>query len=229
MVKRRKVVIAFVGVKGGIGKSTLAIACGCEWSRRGLRVVILDLDVEQRASTKFYRNAEEHEVEGGPMVVPMTKENFKIEFEATARNYDVVVIDLPGTIDRTAAVAMGFSHLVVLPCGPAPIEVEAMGETMSKVGDALELRPDIDAVIVLCKLQRGTTIARQLRESFSEAQIAVAKTDLTLLVNYSECYALGLGPTTYDLKSVASEEIQALCSELDGRLQRKNRSAKRAV
>ena len=48
------------GVKGGTGKSTLAVNLGIERARHGMKIILVDADPDQESLSDYVANRDEH-------------------------------------------------------------------------------------------------------------------------------------------------------------------------
>jgi chromosome partitioning protein len=209
--------ICFVGGKGGLGKSTLAISCGVEWHRRGRRVLLVDVDDEQLSAEEWHDDALELELDA-PLVVSMGNE-VRTQLEPASAAFEIVIVDTAGRNGRRSAHVMGQCDLAVLPCGPNRIELRRLPKTVAQVRDVQAVRPKLDAAILVTRKQPNTVIGRQARRAIEECDFPILDVELFYRITYGEAIAAGLGPTTYDPSSDAAREVGALVDELERRLE----------
>lgn len=212
----KPLILALAGQKGGIGKSTLTIAIAAEWHRRGLRVLIVDADDEQRTALTWAEVAAELELDA-PRVVAMG-DAIRTELPALlAREaFDVVLIDTPGRVGRRTTFALGVASVALLPCGPTGPEVWAMHGTLEQVRDVAAVKP-LEVAILITRRQPGTVIGRRARVVLDDAEVLILDTELDSRVTYAEAITGGQGPTTYDPASDAAREVCRLITELEAR------------
>jgi chromosome partitioning protein len=227
-------VITLAGQKGGIGKSTLALALAAEWHRLGYRVIVIDADDEQRTALTWADVAEESEHDA-PTVTHLG-DNLRTQLPRLVEGYDVVIIDTPGRNGRRTTYALGLSHLAILPCGPTGPDLWAMSATIEQVRDVQALNLELDAAILITRKQPNTVIGRRARTAFDEAELGVFDTELFFRLTYGEAITGGQGPTIYEPDGEAAREIRALMNEiskriglgLPGQQRRKSSAAKKA-
>jgi chromosome partitioning protein len=106
-------IIAFVGQKGGTGKSTLARAFAVEAARAGTGVLLADLDTAQRTSWDWgQRRAASLLRPAIPVeMVP------RLQLFTRATEVEVLVADAPGWADASTLWLAQGSQLTVLPTG----------------------------------------------------------------------------------------------------------------
>src|SRR5437870_2327485 len=109
------IIVAFVGQKGGVGKSTLSRALATSATRAGLTVRTADLDPQQ-ATITVWAQARERENVSPPISVdryPSVKEALE-----SAKGEELLVIDTPCAISNDIAVVAQQAVLLVQPTSP---------------------------------------------------------------------------------------------------------------
>ncbi len=207
-------IYAFVGQKGGIGKSTLAACVSVELMARQLSVLLVDADPQQTVQT-WHDVASElgHEV---PSVVAMTSTLHKEhQVPKLSRSYDATVIDCPPRLGEVQRSALMVADVAVLPCGPSAPDAWALEASLKMVAEALTFRPSLKAVICINKKRPGTALGRGARDALVEQSgLPVLATEVGMRQALQEAMGAGLGVTTYAPRDAASDEIKALVDEL---------------
>ena len=135
--------IALVSMKGGSGKTTLALHLASAAAEHGHNVAVLDLDPQQSAAKWGDRRSGSVPV---VLAAPPSRLGQDLERVATA-GADVVVIDTPPRAgsDNAAIAAARVADLVVLPCRPAILDLETVASTAARVRDVAQ----VPVVVVL--------------------------------------------------------------------------------
>jgi chromosome partitioning protein len=109
------IIIAFVGQKGGVGKSTLARALATSAARAGLTVKTADLDPQQATVTVWAQARDRHKV-----CPPVNVSAFLSVEDALASGKDeeLLVIDTPCSISDAIAEIAARASLLVQPTSP---------------------------------------------------------------------------------------------------------------
>jgi len=108
-------VVAFVSQKGGVGKSTLARSLGAVTALGGLNVKVADLDPLQRTAVRW---AQARETSGLPPVRIETHDGVA-EAIASSIEADLLLLDMPGTVNDQTMEAARQADLVVQPTSPS--------------------------------------------------------------------------------------------------------------
>lgn len=131
MSKGEMKVVALGQQKGGVGKSAAAINLACQAVAAGHKAAIVDLDSEQGTTRKWRerRNGTEQ-----PSVVSADASSLDAALEALrGQGVEWVFLDLPGRAAHVASAGFKGSHLVLIPCRPLDVDVEASFDTIDRV------------------------------------------------------------------------------------------------
>lgn len=106
--------IAFISLKGGVGKSTLARALAREAAAGGLRVKLADLDTQQGTSVDWQRIR----MNGG-IEPAISAESFRTAAQALALadQFDILILDGPARTSQATLDIAKAADLVVQPSG----------------------------------------------------------------------------------------------------------------
>ncbi len=122
-------IIAVAGRKGGIGKSTIVGNLAAEFAAMGHSVAVLDADPQhslvawaEQGDGMLARCVEK--VSGGADALRAQARNAE-------KDADIVLIDTPPGAPETAYQAALAADLMLLPCGPSPLDLFALKEALS--------------------------------------------------------------------------------------------------
>lgn len=210
-------ILAFAGQKGGAGKTTTAVAVAVELHARKRNVLLVDTDPQGSARTWAATCAERGL--DGPTCVAMGAGLYRPDqLPRLAAAYDVTVLDCPPRLDALQREVLMVADLVVLPCGPTPLDAWAMAETVRLIEQARIARPQLDAAALLTRKQRGTTVGRDVRDALRAVALPVLTTELCYRVAYQTSLGAGMGPSTWAPRSPAAVEVRALVDEIVHRM-----------
>lgn len=211
-------IMAFASQKGGAGKTTLAGHIAVQAERMGAGPVAL-LDADPQGSLADWWNERKAET---PVFVHTTIARLEDDIERLRGfGIELLMIDTPPAITDTIAEVISLSDLVVIPTRPSPHDLrsvartvdvaENMGKPLVFVVNGASARANITTDTAIALSQYGTlapSIIHQ-RTDFASSMID--------------------GRTVMEIsrKSRSNDEIIALWSYLDGRLERLRRPTMR--
>jgi len=121
-------IIAVAGRKGGVGKSTIVGNLAAEFAAMGRSVAVLDADPQhslvawaEQGDGMLSRSVEK-------VAVPGT---LRARARKAAEDTDIVLIDTPPGMPEVAYQAALAADLMLLPCGPSPLDLFALKEALS--------------------------------------------------------------------------------------------------
>ncbi|PYT06232.1 MAG: hypothetical protein DMF60_09800, partial [Acidobacteria bacterium] len=123
-------IIAITGRKVGIGKSTIAGNLAAEFEAMGRTVVLLDAD-PQHSLVAWAAQGDGMLSRCVQKVSEGDGEGVREAARKAAKETDIVLIDTPPGMPQTAYDAAMAADLVLLPCGPSPLDIFALKEALS--------------------------------------------------------------------------------------------------
>jgi chromosome partitioning protein len=203
-------VIAIAGRKGGIGKSTIAGNLAAEFAAMGHSVALLDADPQHslaawaaQGSGMLSRCVET--VEGGDA------EELRTKVRKAAKAADVVLIDTPPGMPETAYQAALTADLVLLPCGPSPLDLfalkQALALSLKARAERRSKKPRIR--FVPSKVVMNTHLGRELSASL-EAMGKKVLPPICQRIVVAEAVTSGLTVREYAPGSLAAQEFEEL-------------------
>lgn len=166
-------VIAFVGNKGGAGKTTLTVNLASCLARQSSVAVI---DADPQGSALQWRAFSENE-----HAVPVIEASEQLEEQANQlrQEYRYVVIDCPPSVHAPQTkTVLAFSDMALIPVQPSPVDLWATVHIEEAVNKARESNDRLKAMLVINQLEARTMLSRLVRDALSEIDLPVAKTAL---------------------------------------------------
>lgn len=222
-------VITLATSKGGAGKSTLARSLAAHWFALGHHPALVDADPQRSLANR-------HDPAGrlaGLPVIPEPEERVGEVIEELRLKHTPVIVDTAGFRNRTTIGALVVTDLAIIPLKPAVEDVDAAIATYDLIQeinetDEREGRP-IKVVMVLTMTQRGTVIARHVRNQLASANYPLLTAEMPNRVAYPEAGIEGLSPSTIEPDGAAARDIAALIHEITNIEKQELRKVKEAA
>ena len=214
-MKRR--VITLATMKGGSGKSTIAVCLAAHWRHMGRRVAVIDADPQR--SVMRWRDAGTTltdldcvAAEGANIGAVIT--------DLLDRDFERVVVDTPGFRAPVTEAALEMAGLCLIPVRPSPVDFEVAADKVEMIADLKSTGSEgpLAYRFVLSQLISGSVIARHMRAEMQAAGYMLLKSEAAHRVAYAETALMGSTPTLAQPKSSAATEIAEMTAEVDGYL-----------
>jgi chromosome partitioning protein len=211
-------VIAVVGRKGGIGKSTIAGNLAAQFALDGLSVLLLDADPQHSLAAwaglgdgvlaRIVRKVEEGSADGLRAAVKKARDG---KLKEIAKDIDLVVIDTPPGMPETMRAALTVADLALLPCGPSRLDLLALKEALAL---ALQVRAERKAKrprirFVPSKVVLNTGLGKALQPELARMGKKVLP-GIVQRVALAEAVDRGLTIAEFAPHSAAHQEFQEL-------------------
>lgn len=213
----RPFVVAVAHLKGGSGKTTVALMLATTWHAEGHRVLVIDTDPQQTAS-QWAAVGAEHE-QDIPAVIHVQPQAVQRAVRQHSGAYDVIVIDTPARLARETRAAMlaagDWEGVVVVPISPGAGDRWALDDTIDVIEGARDRRPGLRAVAVANRVDR-TVAARVIVDSLAETGLSVLSFSLGHRTAFVEAQIRGTGVVQHAPGARAASEARELCREVLG-------------
>jgi chromosome partitioning protein len=204
-------IIAVTNLKGGVGKTTIAVNLAVCLAQRDYKVCVVDTDTEQRSSVKWSGQRDEN-----LNTIPVFGVGDKLnkEIEALDKDYEFVIIDGTPQLSERANRTILASDLILIPITPSGFDFWSFENFLERYEQAKGFKEKIHAYVLLNKFNEARNIGKEVREALSQFEIPVLKTTLAERVAYQETTIQGVGVVEYKDKK-AKEEISRLTDEIE--------------
>jgi len=208
-------IIAVAGRKGGVGKSTIAGNLAGEFAAMGRNVAVLDADpqhslVAWAAQGDGLLSRCVEKVKGG------APEALRQRLRKTADDADIVIIDTPPGLPDAAYEAALVADLLLLPCGPSPLDLLALKEGLALALKARAERRSKKPRIrfVPSRVLMNTNLGRSLTSSLENMGKKVLPA-ISQRVVVAEAVAAGLTVCEHAPNSPSRAEFEELAKAVD--------------
>lgn len=196
--------IALVAQKGGVGKTTTAVNLAVTAGLRTppLKTALFDLDGQESAAIWSERRKAEL-----PHVEHITERKLRAALAAAdAQGFDLALIDTPPAAGPEALSAAQAANLVLIPCRPSLVDLDAIRRTAQLVKGA-----GITAFVVFNAASPGaTTLLDDARAIVERAGLAVAPVVLRERSAFRAAWPTGNGVMETEPKGKAASEVSQL-------------------
>jgi chromosome partitioning protein len=191
--------VALIAQKGGVGKTTLAVNLAVA---AGPTTALFDLDPQESAVIWSDRRQAET-----PHVEFLTERRLSDGLKAAGKQgFDLAVIDTPPAAGPQALTAAEAAGLVLVPCRPSLVDLDAIRRTAQLIKSA-----GIKAYVVFNAAPPGaTTLLEDARAIVEGTGMSVAPVILRERSAYRAAWPVGKGVTETEPKGKAAGEISDL-------------------
>lgn len=204
-------VIAILNLKGGCGKSTIAINLACELAGALDSVFLLDNDSQGTAS--HWLSHGRLPVKGEFMPLENDEDGERLVRAVAARNERYVVIDAPAHVGAVALAAGKIADLALVPVTASGVDLVATHAVVDLIRQARALRRSHapKCLIVPSKIDRRTDAGRRIDEQLRQFGETVGPA-IHQRTAFVDAFEAGQWIGNYAPESAAHYDIRALAT-----------------
>lgn len=203
--------LALAGLKGGTGRTTLAVALAAEAHSRGRRTLLVDLDPRgdahawsRMAGTRAPRTLE----------LPGDPSEQAERLRALSFGHDLTVLDTPSDPEVLDAV-LEVAELVLLPCRPSPMDAWACADAAKACLRARVSNPRLMFAVVPNAVDPRTQLAASLRRDLGSMGLPVLELAIAQRVAHPEAMIHGSTASLDEPESRAAMEVRELMDAIE--------------
>ncbi|HUK08084.1 MAG TPA: ParA family protein [Stellaceae bacterium] len=202
-------IAAVANLKGGTGKSTIAVNLACELAVGGAAVALVDAD-EQGTAT-YWVGRGEYPVTLKPAAPGADPGVWAADIAALAS--EIVVIDAPPQIGGTTRAIIDIAHVVLIPALASTADIMATGKALALVRAARDRREDKGPKVLLVpsRVDRRTASGKEIEAVLHEFGEPVAPM-VRQRTAFVDSFSAGCWIGAYARNSDAHSDIQALAA-----------------
>jgi len=206
-------IIGVCNRKGGVGKTTTAVHLASEFAARGLSVELVDCD-DQGSAVQW---AEAGRLPVAVRALPLEGiEDIGLWAGFIRRRQtEYVVIDSPPRAGATFGAVVGLSDVVVVPCGPSPLDLRATADTVALVRECRQDRSDGRPFLLLVpnRTDMRTSWGKDLRKTLAGFGEPVAA-DLRARTAFTDACNAGDWTGSHAPNTPAHQDVVALADSV---------------
>ena len=203
------VIIAVLNLKGGCGKSTIAVNLACELACTGDKVLLIDNDA-QGTARQWWSNGR-LPIQGEFMPLENEQDGERLVRAAAARRERYIVLDAPAHVAAATQTAGKIADLVLIPVTASGIDLAATEAAVQLVRQARVARRSSGpkCLIVPSKIDRRTDAGRQIDQKLHAFGELVGPT-IHQKIAFVEAFGAGKWIGEYAPQSAAHYDIASL-------------------
>jgi chromosome partitioning protein len=202
-------IISILNQKGGTGKTTLAVNMTREYTKRGLKTLLVDSD-SQGSALRW------HEESGGDLIdltcLPVTTlDKDVVKFKD---RYERIIIDGIPRVSPLTVCAIKAADVVLIPVQPSPYDVWATEDLVRLVQERIEITEGkLQAAFIICRRIKGTVLGREIVDQLNVFTFPVFVAGTCQRQEYAK--SVQEGRTVCEVYTEATREIAEIVSELE--------------
>jgi len=203
--------IAVGNLKGGTGKSTIAVNVACALHADGHDVVIVDADAQGSATDWHAGHGLPVKVESLPLGTERDAQKWVARVLALKQTHDKVVVDLPPQVGSGIASALLIADLFVIPVTPSGVDLRATGRALDLLRRARTVRGTERpaCMLVPSRVDRRTAIGRRIQATLERFGLSVGP-GIRQRAAHADAFDAGAWIGTHAPGSPADQEIRLL-------------------
>ena len=198
-------VVTFANIKGGSGKSTLCVNIAAMLTKLKFDVCVIDAD-PQKSTSDWIINTKDPLLSQVTCIEILDPEKF-VELD-----YEFVLIDTQGSLNKELAGFLRVSSLVLVPCRSSRDDIVGQGWIQIFLEKSQHELKKVPLLAVLNGVNKRSQILSHIKQQLNEDGVLVAKTSVSQRVCFSETNVNMVSIIGYN--RVAEGELRDLTNEL---------------
>lgn len=172
-------IIAFGGIKGGSGKTTLTTNITYLRGSTGKKVLLVDADDDQWSASDWAEHREAQNIPTPWTTIRLSGMAVRTQIQKLKQTYDDIFIDTGGRDSQSLRSAMSIADLFISPFQPRSYDVWTVGKLTNLVNEIKPFNPELQVYTIVnrgdVKGSDNDEAQEMLSESFKNLPVIVCQ------------------------------------------------------
>lgn len=191
-------------LKGGVGKTTIAVHFATWLREKGCSVAFVDADMQASSSQWIHEVAPDM-----PLFALQDPNDLLEQIPALKEQFDIVIADGPAGMAELSRAILLHAEVALILCGPSALDLRASSTAVRVIRQAQVIRKGPpEAVFIANKVQEHTKLSRELLFASETIGVPMANTPVHFRQVYAD--APGQGKTVFSMGYRAKDAVDEL-------------------